>query len=228
MEPTPPYVQNAYVARYAPGLAAKYRRANAGFGTAFAIFLVVSLVISAMTERDWFAYVFVTLVFGGAALTGLFTARKAENKWNADNRLALAVSEAGIGLPRLGTLAWSEVTSVRIYDHSLTPRGMSPFTSTVTHLLGTDSTMFVDVFAADADAVLARAGNPAEVLRALDANKKITGFKGAWGQGMHDPVFQDAIKALAAEAERHGTPVVFDVTNPSAWYSPRSNQTKAS
>ena len=32
MEPTPPFLQNAYVARYAPGLAAKYRRANTVFG----------------------------------------------------------------------------------------------------------------------------------------------------------------------------------------------------
>lgn len=227
MEPTPPFLQNAYVARYAPGLAAKYRRANAVAGVVFTLFLLGGLIASALTAREWFAYVFTILIFGIGAATSLFTARQAENKWNADNRLALSVSDTGLGLPRLGTIAWAEVRYVRIYDHSKTPRGMSPYTSTVTHLFGTDSTMFVDVFVTDSDAVLARVGNPPKVLRALDADKKVTGFKGVWGQGMFDPVFQDAVQALVTAAERHGVAVTYDVTNTSAWYMPRASQPKA-
>lgn len=227
MEPTPPFLPNAYVARYAPGLAAKYRRANTVAGMVFTLFLVGGLVASALTAREWFAYVFAILIFGIGAVTSLFTARQAANKWNADDRLALSVSDAGLGLPRLGIIAWAEIRSVRIYDHSKTPRGISPHTSTVTHLFGTDSTMFVDVFVTDSDAVLARVGNPPKVLRALDADKKVTGFKGVWGQGMFDPVYQDAVQALVTAAERHGVAVRYDVTNTSAWYMPRTNQPKA-
>ncbi|TFB77337.1 hypothetical protein E3O06_00865 [Cryobacterium glaciale] len=227
MEPTPPFLQNAYVARYAPGLAAKYRRANTVFGSVSVAILLAVLVGSVLTSRGWFAYLAFPLAFGIGAVACLVTARQAENKWNADNRLALAVSDAGLGLPRLGTIAWAEVRYVRIYDHSLTPRGISPFTTTVTHLLGTDSTMFVDVFVTDSEAVLARAGNPPKVLRALDADKKVTGFKGVWGQGMFDPVFQDAVRALVTAAEGRGVAVTYDVTNTSAWYMPRTNQPKA-
>lgn len=83
--------------------------------------MLAVLTGSALTAREWFAYVFAIVIFGIGTLACVVTARQAENKWNADSRLALSVSDAGLGLPRLGIIAWAEVRYVRIYDHSAFP-----------------------------------------------------------------------------------------------------------
>ncbi|TFD61616.1 hypothetical protein E3T39_06130 [Cryobacterium suzukii] len=210
MNSTPPPLHDAYVARYAPGLTAKYRRNNFLIAAVFASLLAVALLFSALTASEWVNYLVWIVIFGGAALASLRFARTAQ-RWSAEERLALAVSGAGVVLPAVGLIAWEEVTSVKIRDHSLTPRSMSLVVSALARFQGTDSTMHVGVFVSDSDAVLARMSNPAAALRMVDTDLKLTGFKGVWGQGMFDPTFQTATQVLVDEAERHGIPVEIDL-----------------
>ena len=224
MEAIPLDLQNAYIARYAPGLGAKYARNNYGVAAVLGVLCIAALVLCALAESSWMSYAFILLVLGGGGAAVLSFARNAMKRWTADDNLALAVSESGVVLPRVGLLLWGEVTSIKVFDHSSTPRAFSLTTSMLARLQGTGSTMYVDVNVVDSDAVLARISTKGSVPRAIDTNFKLTGFKGVWGQGMHEPTFQAATQVLVNEAERRGIPVVIDVPKNYEKYLPKPSQ----
>ncbi|GAB3127796.1 hypothetical protein [Glaciibacter psychrotolerans] len=224
MESNPPDLHNAYVARYAPGLGTKYARSNYRLAAILGAVCIVALVLCVMAQAGWMLYAFILLVLGGGVAVALSFARGAMRRWAADDGLAVAVSDAGIALPRVGLLPWHEVTSVKVHDHSLTPRAFSLAVSVLAQLQGTDSTMYVDVNVVDSDAILSRMSTQGGVPRAIDTNYKLTGFKGVWGQGMYEPTFQAATQVLVNEAERRGIPVVIDVPKNYEKYLPKTNE----
>ncbi|MFC5929308.1 hypothetical protein D6T64_20270 [Cryobacterium melibiosiphilum] len=211
METLPPHLQNAYIARYAPGLAAKYRRNHYVVAAVIAALLIAGLVFSILGKVGTGAFVLIGILMVVTPGMVLLMSRGTETRWSADDRLALAIGDAGVVFPSLGLIAWGEMTSITVCDQSLGFRRRSIGVWT-TKMLGRDMMMYVDIHVRDSEALLAREGNPgasnpAASRRMTDKNMKLTGFKGVWGEGLWDPTFQAAARVLIAEAERRGVPV---------------------
>ncbi|TFD54560.1 hypothetical protein E3T55_03860 [Cryobacterium frigoriphilum] len=211
MDTLPAHLHDTYIARYAPGLAAKYRRNHFILAGAMIAVLLAGLVFTILGEVGTGIYVTIGVMMVAFPSLLLISGRELETRWSSDDRLAIAIGEAGVVLPCLGLIGWSELTSIVVYDNSLAYRKRS-LGATTTKMMGLDMPMYVDFHVADSEALLVReanpgASNPRGLRRVADRNLKFTGFKGVQGEGMLDPTFQSAVRVLVAEAESRGIPV---------------------
>lgn len=211
METLPAHLQNTYIARYAPGLAAKFRRSHYVLAAGIVALLLAALVLSFLGKVGTGAYVLIGILIVVVPLMLMLMSRSTETRWSADDRLALAIGDAGVVFPSLGLITWGEMTAITVCDQSLGFRRRS-IGVWATKMLGRDMMMYVDIHVRDSEELLSRAGNPgasnpAASRRMTDKHMKLTGFKGVLGEGMWDPTFQAVARVLITEAERRGVPV---------------------
>jgi hypothetical protein len=191
-----------FEARYAPGLGMKYAVRS---WIVSAILLAIGVPVTWFTflgSLQWWVLVLVGLVFAFLLFLTVSAAAGSPAKWGADGRLAIAIDEAGIALPRVGSLAWGEIHAIRIMDAgfvnaNLWFRAWEVLTGSSTH-------RFMTFWVMDGDAVIARTGGAANSARNLHPMDGHPGFDGVWGEGLRSPDWDQTVAAVQRAANDHG------------------------
>lgn len=190
---------------YAPGQATKYAARS---WIVAAVVAAVGIPVTWFTfagNPQWWVLLVVGLIFAFLLVVTIAAAVGAPGKWGADGRLALAIGEAGITLPRVGTLTWDELYAIRVVDTG-DVHGNIAFRAWEA-LTGSSSNRFMTFWVEDADAVATRTGGAANAARNLGPLDGRQGFDGVWAEGLRDPGWDATVAAVVEAADRHGIPV---------------------
>lgn len=195
---------DALIARYSPREARRYMLRGYA-GAAFCVTVLAFALPRAISHgTHWFFIALVVLIVGGLGAFAAFAGATSKENWNADDRLAIAVSGEGIVLPHTGLILWTEMASIHVLDlHAIGTSGL------FSEWIFGSNRQAVTVYVTDADieAVSARVDETARLLRVTDVNGNKTGFKGGLGRHMQSPSFADIDNAIAPHAEHYGIPV---------------------
>lgn len=190
-----------FEAYYAPGLGLKYA-VRSWIITAVVLAVGVPVVWFTYVENpQWWILVVLGLAFAFPLLTSLAAALRSPAKWGADGRLAVRIDDAGLTLPRVGTLTWDEIKSITITD---TPfMGGNAWVRTWAWLTGSSINRCVAVRVKDAAAFLARMGTPTNPIQGVDLNE-LHAIIGVWGDGLRSPGWAETVAAVHQAAINHG------------------------
>jgi hypothetical protein len=187
--------------RYLPGLGARYAV------TSWIVSATLAAVGVAVTwgtfarDPQWWIIPALLVVFGPLIAVTVASALEAPGKWGSDERLALRLDVDGLTLPRIGRLAWSEITAIRIVDTG--GINASTWVRAWEALTGSSSHRFVTVWVQDADAVVARTGGVAAAFRNLHRFEGYGGFDGVWGAGLRSSSWDETVAAIQLAAAPH-------------------------
>lgn len=193
---------------------ARYR---AGTGTKFAIRgWIVAAVFAAVFGAFFIPLVIATGNIVPGLIGGLFlliaviwaavSAAGAPLRWSADDRLAIAISDAGVTVPSVGLLEWDRIVGFKVFDMGILMGNV--FIAAIQFLNGTRNHQEITVYVR---------GNQSSALRKLDPagrqhvrsglEKGTVGYATAWGQGLSNPSFAQVAAAVEAAAAQRGLPV---------------------
>jgi hypothetical protein len=188
--------------RYIPGLGARYAvRSWIVSAVVAAIGVVVTWGTYAANPQWWVIPVLV-VAFVPLVAAAVVSALEAPGKWGADERLALRLDADGLTLPRIGRLAWNEITAIRIVDTGWI--NASTWVRAWEAQTGSSSSRFVTVWVRDAEAVVARTGGVAAAFRNLHRLDGAGGFDGVWGIGLRSPGWHETVTAIQHAGAAHG------------------------
>lgn len=196
--------EGRFEAYYAPGLGAKYALRSWIVSAVVAGVGVPVIWFTFVGNPQWWVLVLLILVFGFVLLITVSAAVTARSKWGADGGLAIAIDDAGITLPRVGSLAWDEIAEIGITDTGFV-HGNVWFRAWEA-LTGSSTNRFVRVRAKDSADLLARYARipsgaaPSETAAASEH----FAFQGVWGEGLRSPTWDETADAVAAAAKAHG------------------------
>ena len=187
---------------YAPGLGTTYAVRS---WIISAILLAIGVPVTWFTfvgNPQWWVLVLVGLVFAFLLFLTVSSAIGAPAKWGSDGRLAVRLDDAGVTLPRVGTLAWDEITAIGITDTGFVHgniwiRAWEVFT-------GSSSNRFIRVWVRDARAVLARTGGTASLPDGMPEIDGLDSLTGVWAEGLRSPGWDETVAAIQRAAEHHG------------------------
>ena len=187
---------------YAPGLGVKYA-VRSWIVSAVILAIGVTITWSGYAANpEWWVIVLAVVFVGFLLVATVAAAVISPGKWSTDGRLALRLDDAGLTLPRVGTLAWDEITSISIIDTGFV-HGNVWFRAWEV-LTGSSSNRFVTVWVKDPGAVLARIGDPVGTSKELVELTSLTTFSGVWAEGLRSPGWDETVAALLRAAARHG------------------------
>jgi hypothetical protein len=196
------------------GFEARYR---AGTGTKFAIRgWIIAAVFAAVLGAFFVPFVITTGnivpgIIGGifiliAVIWAAVSAARAPVRWNADDRLAIAISDAGVTVPSVGLLEWDRIVGFKVFDMGKL-KGDGGI-ARIQFLNGTRNHQEITIYTR---------GNMTSVARKLDVagrqhvraglEKGTVGYATAWGQGLSNPSFAQVAAAVEAAAAQRGLPV---------------------
>lgn len=187
---------------YAPGLGTKYAVRS---WIVSAIVAAIGIPVTWFTfvgNPQWWVLLLVGLVFAFLLFITISAAVGARGKWESDGRLAIRLDDAGLTLPRVGTLAWSEITSIRIMDTGGIHANV--WLRAMESLTGSSTNRYVTVWVQDSDAVIERTGGAARAALNAIAVDGAHGFDGAWAEGLRTPNWDQTVAAVQQAAARHG------------------------
>lgn len=195
-----------FVARYRPGIGTKFAIRGWIIAVAFAAVLgAIAIPVMVTTGNiGWgiVACVFILI----AVLWAGFSAANAPAKWGADDRLAIAITDAGVTLPSVGLLEWERIVGFKVFDMGILT-GNVPIAA-IQFLNGTRNHQEITIYTrgdmTSAARKLDAAGRP-HVRSGLE--KGTVGYATAWGQGLSDPSFAQVAAAVEAVAAQRGLPV---------------------
>ena len=141
-----------------------------------------------------------------AVLWAAFSAAGAPRRWGADDRLAIAIGDAGVTVPSVGLLEWDRIVGFKVFDMGIMT-GNVPIAA-IQFFTGTRNHQDITIYTR---------GDMTSAARGLDAagrlhvrvglEKGTVGFATAWGQGLSSPSFAQVAAAVEAAAAQRGLPV---------------------
>jgi hypothetical protein len=197
---------SGFVARYRPGIGIKYAIRGWIVALAFAAVLggVMIPVMVTTGNIGWGIVASIFIVI--AVLWAAISAANAPQRWGADDRLAIAISDAGVTLPKVGLLTWDRIVGFKVFDMGILT-GNVPLAA-IQFFTGTRNNQEITVYVQ---------GEYLEVATKLDPaargyvrpgrDKRTAGFVTAWGQGLSNPSFAQVAAAVEAAAAQRGLPV---------------------
>lgn len=195
----------SYSAHYRASAATTFAT-RAWIGTAFWVLLGIGLGIGVASVGNPGLGVVVGIILLIPAVISLVAALRSADKWGADDRLAVAVSDAGIALPGVGLLGWDRIVGVKAQDIGLTTGNV--WFAAIQFWNGTRDNRYLAVYVRD---TLEQIGQlPASARRRLTAGGpgNSYGFKGVLGQGLPDGGYAEAVAAVQAAAQARGIVVL--------------------
>jgi hypothetical protein len=198
---------SGFVARYRPGTGTKF--AIRGWIVAILLALVFGAILVPVVITTGNV---VPGVIGGifiliAVIWAATSAARAPLRWSADDRLAIAISDAGVTVPSVGLIEWDRIVGFKVFDMGILMGNV--FIAGIQFLNGTRNNQEITIYTR---------GNMTSVARKLDAagrqhvrsglEKGTVGYATAWGQGLlADPSFAQVAAAVEAAAAQRGLPV---------------------
>jgi hypothetical protein len=195
-----------FVARYRPGIGTKF--AIRGWIVAVAFTVVLgAIVIPVMVTTGNIGWGIVACVFVLiAVLWAAFSAANAPQRWGADDRLAIAISDAGVTVPSVGLLEWDRIVGFKVFDMGNLTGNV--FIAGIQFFNGTRDHQEITIYTR---------GDMTSAARKLDLagrkhvrvglEKGTVGYATAWGLGLSDPSVAQVAAAVEAVAARRGLPV---------------------
>jgi hypothetical protein len=197
---------SGFIARYRPGTGTKFAIRGWIVAIIFALVFGAVLIPVIVTTGN-----VVPGVIGGffiliAVIWAAVSAARAPVRWNADDRLAIAISDAGVTVPSVGLLEWDRIVGFKVFDMGILMGNV--FIAGIQFLNGTRNHQEITVYTR---------GNATSVARKLDSAGRLhvregiergtVGYATAWGQGLSDPSFAQVAAAVEAVAAQRGLPV---------------------
>lgn len=192
----------AFETYYEPGLGTKYAVRSWVVSAVVAAIGIPVTWFTFVGNPQWWVLVLVGLVFAFLLFLTVSTAVGARGKWESDGRLALRLDDSGLTLPRVGMLAWDEITAIRIMDTGGIHANV--WLRAVESLTGSSTNRFITVWVRDAEAVIERTGGAARAALNAIAVDGVQGFDGAWGEGLRAPGWEETVAAVQQAATHHG------------------------
>lgn len=194
-----------YVARYPEG-AARGFAIRAWIVAAFLVGALVLVLVMLPTWANLFWGIVATIFVAIAAIWGVVTAVRAPHRWSADDRLAIALSDAGVTIPNAGLIPWEKVIGFEVFDKGLMTGNVA--VAALQFLNGTRNAEEIRVWVRGSDVTWYRklGSRGRQHLRATGETGKI-GLATAWGAGLKNPSFREVAAAVEAAAAERGLPV---------------------
>ncbi len=205
----PGMLEGAYVARYRKDAVVNYTARGA---IASAV-LTALLVLTFVESDDWFFKVFVAVVLGGMLIFALFATFSSPAQWGTDDRLALAVRHDGVVVPKVGFIAWPQMSELLVLQNPIARS--RAITVALQRWFGVYETKRVIIFVRDLPEVLAGGNEDTLGVALPDANGDPSGITVLFGHGMTNKTFWDAVAALTEQAQAANT-IIYE-PNPAAF-----------